>query len=180
MEWKFHIYTWGTASILTIVPYLLDLYGNTGMFCWIKDKDKKSSLWRFFQFFLPLYLAFVFNCVVYLRVTKRIKNVLHMQRLSIQSNSSDPLKSSWTKATEDAVEQTLSFARKLLKYPMILVITWFFATVNRIGEINFFLLLSLYLLSVFFYCFLLFTSFFLKNNWLIVKRLFSLNWVSQY
>ena len=73
--------------------------------------------WRAFQFYVPLWLAIVFNSYVYLRVIRLLRRTVGV------SGPGDPL-----------ATKMLRVIQRLQWFPLILLIVWVPATVNRIYE----------------------------------------------
>jgi hypothetical protein len=69
---------YGVPLVLTIVPGVLKAYGESGAWCWIIDK---FNYLRFVQFYIPLWLAIVFNAYVYyvVRVTGNVAATLALR-----------------------------------------------------------------------------------------------------
>jgi uncharacterized membrane protein YtjA (UPF0391 family) len=110
----------GIPLILTIVPGALGYYGVAGAWCWIADAHAE---WRFYQFFLPLLACILFNGYVYFRVICAIRATVKASEEASSGGRSDP-----------TAMQMRQIVGRLLRYPLILVIVWFFAAVNRATE----------------------------------------------
>lgn len=110
----------GVPLILTIIPGALGYYGVAGAWCWIADEHAE---WRLFQFFLPLLVCILFNAYVYFRVICAIRATVKASEEASSGARSDP-----------TAVQMRQIVGRLLRYPLILVIVWFFAAVNRATE----------------------------------------------
>jgi hypothetical protein len=110
----------GVPALLTIIPGAQGFYGVAGAWCWIREE---YSLWRIFQLFIPLVLCILFNAYVYCKVIFEIKRTVRATEAAAGGYASDP-----------ATQQMQKIVNRLLRYPLILVIVWFFAAVNRITE----------------------------------------------
>lgn len=102
----------GVPLVLALLPLIDNSYGPSGAWCWV-TKDG----WRFGQFYVPLWICIAFNSVIYFRVLRLLRRTL---------KAAGP---------NDATAATIrKFTKRLSWYPFILVIVWFWATVNRIYE----------------------------------------------
>ncbi|OMJ74471.1 hypothetical protein SteCoe_26594 [Stentor coeruleus] len=86
--------------IVTIIPFITNSYGTVAGWCWIKQDGYYDSKFyeRYFLFFIPLWTLVVFNGVLYVKVSKCLK----------ENDDSDGTRS--------------GLNRKLKFYPMILII----------------------------------------------------------
>jgi hypothetical protein len=111
---RFAAVCFGIPLVLTILPAFDSAYGAAGGICWMKET---KEYWRFIAFFVPLWLAVLFNSVVYVRVLR----LLH-RTVSIAG-------------PDDAVAQSIrTMMTRLSIYPFILVAVWLFASISRIYE----------------------------------------------
>lgn len=83
------------------------------------------------QFFVPLFLAIIFNCYVYVRVIRLINNTLTAADTAAQKMG--PGSAAATEADQTA-QKMRAVVFKLQFYPMILIGIWFFAVINRLYE----------------------------------------------
>ncbi len=109
----------GLPLLLTVIPGALGYYGVAGAWCWIAEAH---SEWRLYQFFLPLLACILFNGFVYFRVVCAIRETVR----ATEEGSGG--------ARDPAAQQMRLVVGRLLRYPLILVIVWFFAMVNRATE----------------------------------------------
>jgi len=108
---KFFVFGFGFALILSIIPFITKQYGRAGLYCWIKnDEIVKDNAMRFVQFYIPLWIAIGFNIYAYIKVVRFIKKYI-------------------------STTLEIRFIHRLKYYPIVLVICWTFATVNRIYNI---------------------------------------------
>jgi len=97
--------------VFTLLPLLTDDFGQSGSWCWIK-RSNVSLFWRFFEFYIPLWWAIVYNAYTYYKVIQFLKQ-------EMQENVDDRL------------------IKRFMLYPLILVFCWMFATINRINTLFF-------------------------------------------
>jgi len=110
-NWKFFIFGFGFSLLLSIIPFISKQYGRAGLYCWIKnDEIVKDNVMRFVQFYVPLWIAIGFNIYAYVKVVRFIKKYI-------------------------STTLEIRFIHRLKYYPIVLVICWTFATVNRIYNI---------------------------------------------
>lgn len=110
-ERRYHCFAWGLAAVLAVLPALTDSYGPAGSLCWI-DASSTGALWRFVQFYMPLWICMSYNVWVYWTTMRRIRRAL------LRAGGS------------------ISRARMpLLLYPLILLVCWLLATVNRVQNL---------------------------------------------
>merc|ERR1712166_631793 len=48
----------GYTSVMTILPFIGDTYGDSGAWCWINNSDA-GKVWRFLAFYVPVWLVMV-------------------------------------------------------------------------------------------------------------------------
>ncbi|GMH99045.1 hypothetical protein TrVE_jg9166 [Triparma verrucosa] len=123
----YHVFCFGVPFVSMFLPLLTNSYGDSGAWCWIStptdesETDKQlmespGNLWRLTLFYLPLWLAIIFNSTVYLIVTKTLSRVASTQ-------------------ASDQRPKYLKMIRRLRLYPLILVFCWLGATINRIQNV---------------------------------------------
>ncbi|KAG6555569.1 hypothetical protein Mapa_002804 [Marchantia paleacea] len=118
----FHAYVWGTAFLMTIIPSIGDDYGPAGAWCWVRTETTAGKVLRFMTFYVPLWGAILFNGAVYFQVIRMLKYATRM-------------------AVSMADRQRQVEARPEMKamnrwgyYPLILIASWTFGTINRIHD----------------------------------------------
>lgn len=119
-EWRPAIYgvAWGLPMLVSLLPFSTGSYGSAGAWCWIRPKPRaESHAWRFSIFYGPIWVAIIYNAIVYSKaavVLKRLSSTVAGDEASIK------------------LKQTIA---RLLRYPLILVVCWTLPTVNRIQQI---------------------------------------------
>eukprot|EP00939_MAST-03C_sp_MAST-3C-sp1_P003397 g3397.t1 len=113
---RFFTYCFGLPIVLTLLPFTTKSYGDSGSWCWIKN-DAEGKFWRFFQFYLPLWVCMTYNAKVSwdLRV--------HIERLRTHLSMIDRGQNS---------EARLPAIGGVFLFPLVLLFCWTFATVNRV------------------------------------------------
>ena len=68
--YKMNAVIWITTAIVTLLPLSTSSYGAAEGWCWIKGHKTADVLWRYFCFYLPIWIAVVYMVVVYAKVFK--------------------------------------------------------------------------------------------------------------
>jgi len=110
---RYHCFSWTIAIIVTILPAFSDSYGEAGGWCWIQ-RGGIHTTWRFFCFYLPMWSTIAYHCWVYSRIYKRLKSL---------------------EAESEFDDNRSRMMIRIKYYPMILIVCYFFASVNRIAQI---------------------------------------------
>jgi hypothetical protein len=102
------------STLVSAIPFITNSYGTVAGWCWIKQDGEYDSKFyeRYFLFFVPLWLLVVFNGVLYVKVSRCLRE------------SDDP----------DGSRSGLN--RKLKFYPMILIVCFLPYTIKSSLEFN--------------------------------------------
>lgn len=114
-EGIFHACVWGFSVLMSLLPLSTDSVGSAGAWCWLRDDDT-GTLWRLLQFFVPLWLVFVVSALLNILTFVEVRR--SMRQFAVTDASSRELISAST--------------RRMGMYPILLLIVFAFATVNRI------------------------------------------------
>eukprot|EP00271_Cylindrocystis_brebissonii_P006505 TRINITY_DN19282_c0_g1_i1.p1 TRINITY_DN19282_c0_g1~~TRINITY_DN19282_c0_g1_i1.p1 ORF type:complete len:328 (-),score=66.66 TRINITY_DN19282_c0_g1_i1:751-1734(-) len=119
----FHLYAWGTSLVMTIIPSVAQDFGPAGAWCWVQNETLAGKVLRFVTFYVPLWAAILFNGAVYFQVIRMLSNASRMAANinETQRTSNNP---STTKVS--------SAINRWGYYPLILIGSWAFGTINRI------------------------------------------------
>eukprot|EP01064_Diplonema_japonicum_P014590 TRINITY_DN22269_c0_g1_i1.p1 TRINITY_DN22269_c0_g1~~TRINITY_DN22269_c0_g1_i1.p1 ORF type:complete len:305 (+),score=29.70 TRINITY_DN22269_c0_g1_i1:39-953(+) len=121
--WWYFAFSFGVPFLLAVVGKLEDIYGPSGFgMCWISDTTHRLGF-----FYIPLWVVISFNAVVYFLIHREYKQVMRRHHGSLGSTSA-------------------SKNHKFKYYPAVLVVTWFFGTVNRILQASGHTMLSMTIL----------------------------------
>jgi len=117
-EWIFHVINWGVPFLVAILPFLgVGIgYGIAGTWCWVIDPVARLVFSYFF-----VWTAFVIIIVCYGWIVYHIRDV-RMTTMEMRDE-----KSSATIAKQDK-----KLFKKLAAYPIIFLIQWIPATINRV------------------------------------------------
>jgi len=133
MRW-YHGYSWGIPGVLTLIPALTDTYGESGDgWCWLTD-TLAGLILRFLTFYVPLWIIVLYVCWVYYRVYQKMKANAQPppqnQTVAYQNQEPGP---EGQQAEEVAVRKGV--VRRIKYYPMVLIVCYFWASINRIFTI---------------------------------------------
>jgi hypothetical protein len=124
---RFHVFVWGVALLFAFPPLIHEFnsgsalsYGNsqgTG-WCWVDTTNvtefDAGTAWRFFGFYIPLWLAIGYNLSVYMSIYKRFKVLLQ------QTIGNEDIRASGRSRAKDALLRI----KRLQRYPLIMIIAW--------------------------------------------------------
>jgi hypothetical protein len=109
MALKYHLVCWLFPVLMAVLPFFSDAYGDTGGWCWIKHS---SGWWRFFQYYLWLWLGIAYNSYVFFNIYRKIK------------------------AMGEAAGNGSSMAARLRLYPIVLLVCQLPGTIATIYEVG--------------------------------------------
>ncbi|CAG9313294.1 unnamed protein product [Blepharisma stoltei] len=114
-KWYALIFAVLVPLCISWLPYITDSFGTAQGWCWIDDSKKWGTIWRYSLFYGPLWIVIPFNIIVYFKVIKKIQ--LEIGNVSEQQQMRKQL------------------MRRLVMYPIILVICFTPVTISRVWEI---------------------------------------------
>lgn len=110
-----HVFAIVGITIFSLVPLAADQYGQVGSFCWIKENSDNDDAFRFAFFYGPLWIVVVWEVFVYFQIVRVFRS---LQELGI--------------LTSGYAEKANKVLNALGLYPLMLMLAWFFPTINRI------------------------------------------------
>ena len=110
----------GAPLLLALLPLADASYGPSGAWCWIRPT---RHAWVFAQFYAPLWVAVIFNGVIYVGTRRLLQRTVQASAASGELGAGD----------ETTLRLRLLIERLSL-YPAILVAVWLAASVNRVYE----------------------------------------------
>ncbi|CAO2179893.1 unnamed protein product [Urochloa humidicola] len=117
----FHLYVWGTSLATTVLRSIGSDYGRPGSWCWIQQGSMAKVL-HLITFYLPLWGAILYNGFTYYEVNRMLNNATRMAAgISDRSNQSD-------------IRADRKAFNRWGYYPLILIGSWAFATINRLYD----------------------------------------------
>lgn len=106
------------SLICTALPAIGTTYGDAGAWCWI-DNSTMGQVWRYTVFYVPVWLCMLGMTYMYYRIISQVRSLINEAH---ESN-----------AGGGAHEERLhAVVRRLIAYPLIMFVAYFFATLNRI------------------------------------------------
>ncbi|KAL5728582.1 glycolytic proteins transcriptional activator gcr1 [Ranunculus cassubicifolius] len=121
LEPMFHLYVWGTSLVVTVIRSIGNDSGHLGVWCWT-ETGRAGKVAHFMTFYAPLWGAILFNGFTYFQVIRMINNATRMAvGMSDRSHLSDP-------------RADMKALNRWGYYPLILIGSWAFGTINRIHD----------------------------------------------
>lgn len=124
LEPMFHLYVWGTSIVMTVMRSIGNDHGHIGPlggWCWTQTGRTGKAV-HFMTFYAPLWGAIIFNGVTYFQVIRMLNNATRMavgmSDRAFQSDSRIDMKA----------------LNRWGYYPLILIGSWAFGTINRIHD----------------------------------------------
>ncbi|KAK1307550.1 G-protein coupled receptor 1 [Acorus calamus] len=117
----FHLYVWGTSLAVTVMRSIGNDFGHFGSWCWT-ETARTGKVVHFITFYAPLWGAILYNGVTYFQVIRMLNNAARMavgmsdRSFHIDSRTDMKALNRWG------------------YYPLILIGSWAFGTINRIHD----------------------------------------------
>jgi hypothetical protein len=89
------------------------IHSDAGPWCWIDNRSTVALVWRFFAFYVWMWVATAYNAWVYFKVFQALKR-------GIDQNSSS---------------EATAMMKRMRFYPLVLVVAYFFGFFNRLYEL---------------------------------------------
>eukprot|EP00035_Acanthoeca_spectabilis_P004100 m.98768 g.98768 ORF g.98768 m.98768 type:complete len:336 (+) comp12442_c0_seq4:128-1135(+) len=119
-ERTYHLCGWGIGLVFAIIPLAMDMYGPSGVWCWVKDNEDATTALRFGIWYVPLWIGIVILSVANFSI---IRNVRKRERR-------------WEGTYNPDVVAEKEFLRAQVApikwYPLVYMACMVFPTVNRI------------------------------------------------
>ncbi|KVI11931.1 GCR1-cAMP receptor [Cynara cardunculus var. scolymus] len=155
-EPMFHLYVWGTSLVMTVLRSIGNEHGHVGhigrvaAWCWtetgrtgkatpaVSNSCEAFALAHnqavhFFTFYTPLWGAILFNGITYFQVIRMLNNATRMAvGMSDRGSQSDTRAD--MKVLMFCFITSISALNRWGYYPLILIGSWSFGTVNRIHD----------------------------------------------
>lgn len=117
LEAMFHLYVWGTSLVMTVVRSFGNDHRHLGVWCWTQTGRTGKAV-HFITFYAPLWGAILYNGFTYFQVIRMLNNA--------------------TRVAVGMSDRAYQFDMKALNrwgyYPLILIGSWAFGTINRIHD----------------------------------------------
>jgi hypothetical protein len=109
----YHIVVWSVVAICVIVPNFTKAYGTASVWCWINKQAKFGNVFRIITFFVPFYIAFLIIIISYIWISHIATRAYENMR-------------------DEEKERSQRQIARLRIYPIIFVILYIPATINRV------------------------------------------------
>ncbi|PIN23990.1 hypothetical protein CDL12_03293 [Handroanthus impetiginosus] len=123
LEPMFHLYVWGTSVVMTVIRSIGNDHGHIsrlGAWCWAQT-GRTGKVVHFITFYAPLWVAILFNGITYFQVIRMLNNATRMAVGMSDRYQSD-------------ARPDMKALNRWGYYPLILIGSWFFGTINRIHD----------------------------------------------
>ncbi|GAB4854005.1 glycolytic proteins transcriptional activator gcr1, variant 2 [Ancistrocladus abbreviatus] len=121
LEPMFHLYVWGTSLVMTVIRSIGNHHGHLGAWCWTQT-GRAGKVVHFVTFYLPLWGAILYNGFTYFQVIRMLRNATRMA-----AGMSD-------RAYQSDARADMRALNRWGYYPLILIGSWAFGTINRIHD----------------------------------------------
>lgn len=120
LEAMFHLYVWGTSLVVTVIRSFGNNPAHLGTWCWTQTSTGKVV--HFITFYIPLWGAILYNGSTYFQVIRMLNNATRMAvGMSDRPYQSD-------------ARADMKALNRWGYYPLILIGSWAFGTINRIHD----------------------------------------------
>ncbi|XP_065863980.1 G-protein coupled receptor 1 [Euphorbia lathyris] len=121
LEAIFHLYVWGTSLVMTVIRSIGNEHGHLGAWCWTEVGRTRKAV-HFITFYAPLWGAILYNGFTYFHVIRMLKNATRMA-----AGMSD-------RQYQFDARPDMKALNRWGYYPLILIGSWAFGTINRIHD----------------------------------------------
>ncbi|KAL9264596.1 G-protein coupled receptor 1-like protein [Drosera capensis] len=122
LEPMFHLYVWGTSLVMTLIRSIGNHHHpHLGTWCWTQT-GRTVKVAHLLTFYAPLWGAILYNGLTYFQVIRMLRNATRMAvDMSDATYRSD-------------VRMDVRALNRWGYYPLILIGSWAFSTINRIHD----------------------------------------------
>ncbi|XP_031285778.1 G-protein coupled receptor 1 [Pistacia vera] len=117
LEAMFHLYVWGTSLVMTVIRSFGNDHRHLGVLCWTQTGRTGKAV-HFITFYAPLWSAILYNGFTYFQVIRMLNNVTRMA----------------VGMSDRAYQFDMKALNRWGYYPLILIGSWAFGTINRIHD----------------------------------------------
>ncbi|KAJ8767771.1 hypothetical protein K2173_020711 [Erythroxylum novogranatense] len=121
LEAIFHLYVWGTSLVMTVIRSIGNEHGHLSAYCWAQTGRTRKAV-HFITFYAPLWGAILYNGFTYFQVIRMLNNATRMA-----VGMSD-------RAYQVDARPDMKALNRWGYYPLILIGSWTFGTINRIHD----------------------------------------------
>ena len=108
----YYLFGYGIPLLCAFIPLATSSYVNTGAWCWISNEQTIGQVLRWLLFYGPLWGCISFNAYISFITTKKMRDMFSTRE-------------------KDMPDKYKALIKRLSLYPLILVVCWLWATVNR-------------------------------------------------
>lgn len=109
----YHLAAWTVVAVCVIMPTFTKAYGPASVWCWISKNASGGNALRFISFYVPFYASWILILILYFWTHRVAANSFQHMR-------------------EDEREKSQRQIARLRAYPIIFVILYIPATINRV------------------------------------------------
>ncbi|KAL5782805.1 hypothetical protein ACOSP7_007834 [Xanthoceras sorbifolium] len=117
LEGMFHLYVWGTSLFVTVIRSIGNEHRHSGVWCWTQTGRTGKAV-HFLTFYAPLWGAILYNGFTYFQVIRMLNNATRMA----------------VGMSDRAYQFDMKALNRWGYYPLILIGSWTFGTINRIHD----------------------------------------------
>ncbi|PSS01354.1 G-protein coupled receptor like [Actinidia chinensis var. chinensis] len=124
LEPMFHLYVWGTSLVMTVMRSIGNEHGHLGglgAWCWAQT-GRTGKVVHFITFYVPLWGAIIFNGITYFQVIRMLNNAT---RMAVGMSN---------RTYQQDAQADMKALNRWGYYPLILIGSWTFGTINRIHD----------------------------------------------
>jgi len=104
----YHIFVWTTSFMLSVLPFFSNSYGDADGWCWISKYGDHSTVWGTFWRMACFYIPLWITIIFIIIIYRRTLRVL---------------------------DRSVENFKRMRYYPSVLVVIYFFATIDRIWQL---------------------------------------------
>ncbi|KAM7279141.1 hypothetical protein ACFE04_006275 [Oxalis oulophora] len=119
LESIFHLYVWGTSLVMTVMRSISNNHSHLGALCYTQTGRTGKAV-HFITFYMPLWGAILYNGYTYFQVIRMLNNATRMA-VGMTDRPFD-------------LRPDIKALNRWGYYPLILIGSWAFGTINRIHD----------------------------------------------
>eukprot|EP00036_Acanthoecidae_sp_10tr_P011425 CAMPEP_0182924956 /NCGR_PEP_ID=MMETSP0105_2-20130417/8050_1 /TAXON_ID=81532 ORGANISM="Acanthoeca-like sp., Strain 10tr" /NCGR_SAMPLE_ID=MMETSP0105_2 /ASSEMBLY_ACC=CAM_ASM_000205 /LENGTH=326 /DNA_ID=CAMNT_0025062781 /DNA_START=150 /DNA_END=1130 /DNA_ORIENTATION=+ len=120
LEHTYHALGWGVGLVMAIIPAAMNMYGPSGVWCWIKEDHNDTTALRFGIWYVPLWIGILILFTANFHI---IRNVRERERRWEGTYNPD------TAAEKEFLRAQVT---PIKWYPLVYTLCMLFPTMNRI------------------------------------------------
>lgn len=104
----YHIFVWTTTFVLSVLPFFSNSYGDADGWCWISKYGDHNKVWGTFWIMACFYVPLWITIVFIIVIYRRTVRVL---------------------------DRSAENFKRMRWYPLVLIVIYFFATIDRVSQL---------------------------------------------